>query len=355
MEINTISETLIEKTQTIRATSKADIRAYLLICLFACLPVYWASIFYIEAVTNKEDEALAFATTVCFFGFFYVGWYLSETVAPKNKRVPNYIFGILAISIATGIIWLFYHADYPYHRQAINLLLYWLPFIVLNMTVGALVKLVRVTINNQLKEANITAVQSQTELHLLQSQLSPHFLFNTLNNLYGLSITQHEKIPTLLLKLSDLLRYSVYDAKELFVPLKDELAYINNYIDFEKIRIGDRLNLNTSFEHIATFDIKIAPMLLIVFIENAFKHSKNTVEKEIFIEIVLKLWGDLILFSIKNSHSDIKEENTLPKKDSGLGLANVLKRLQLLYGNEYDLKVDDKDGLYSVMLQLKVK
>jgi LytS/YehU family sensor histidine kinase len=157
------------------------------------------------------------------------------------------------------------------------------------------------------------------------------------------------------LKLSDLLRYSVYDAKELFVPLKDELAYINNYIDFEKIRIGDRLVLTTSIEAVINDDIKIAPMLLIVFIENAFKHSKNTIEKEVFIDITLTRWVYLILFSVKNSYTNIKDENNLLTKDKGLGLANVMKRLQLLYADQYDLKVENKEGFYSVMLQLKVK
>ena len=180
-------------------------------------------------------------------------------------------------------------------------------------------------------------------------------MFNTLNNLYGLSITQHEKIPPLLLKLADLLRYSVYDTKELFVPLKEELAYINNYIDFEKIRLGERLVLTTSMEEITNPEIKIAPMLLIVFIENAFKHSKNTADREIFIDITLKTWANSILFSIKNSHGPAPEEGNLVNKNSGFGLASVRKRLELLYTGEHDLKVEDKGGFYQVMLQLKMK
>ncbi|HVG13702.1 MAG TPA: histidine kinase, partial [Chitinophagaceae bacterium] len=158
----------------------------------------------------------------------------------------------------------------------------------------------------------------------------------------------------LLLKLSDLLRYSVYDAKELFVPLKNELEYINNYIDFEKIRIGDRLVLSTSIEPVTDDRIKIAPMLLIVFIENAFKHSKNTLEKEVFIDITLKTWGDSILFSVKNSYSGTANENNRLRTDNGLGLVNVRKRLQLLYVEAYDLKVTSEEGFFTVMLQLKM-
>ncbi|WP_170299243.1 sensor histidine kinase [Larkinella terrae] len=218
-----------------------------------------------------------------------------------------------------------------------------------------LIKLSRMTVTNQLQEAKAQAIQSQSELHLLQSQLSPHFLFNTLNNLYGISITQHEKIPALLLKLADLLRYSVYDTKELFVPLKDELAYINNYIDFEKIRVGERLALTTSIEDFNLSDIRIAPMLLIVFIENAFKHSKNTTDQKISIEITLKVWGNSILFSVRNTKGKSPDEGSISENSSGLGLANVKKRLDLVYPNAHDLKIDNEDSYYLVMLQLKVK
>jgi sensor histidine kinase YesM len=346
----------MEKIQDIPVKKRSDIRTFILICLLAAIPVYWAALLYIEAVTNEEIEELAVAVTICFFGCFYIGWCFPMLWIPRDKKLLNYIISILAIIVAIGVIWLFAHADFPLHSMpAINLLLYWLPFIILSAAIGALVNVIRVTVRNQLQQANVTAANSLSELHLLQSQLSPHFLFNTLNNLYGLSLTQHEKIPTLLLKLSDLLRYSVYDAKELFVPLKEEVAYINNYIDFEKIRIGDRLTLTTSIETITGNQIKIAPMLLIVFIENAFKHSKNTIEKEVVIDISLKIWGDSILFSVKNSYSDGNDKNGILKNGSGLGLTNVTKRLQLLYHNQYHLQVENKDGSYNVMLQLKMK
>jgi sensor histidine kinase YesM len=342
--------------QDIPAKNKSDIRSFLLICLFASVPVYWASLFYIEVVTHHEKEELAAAATICFFGFFYIGWNLSRIWASHHKHISKKIFVLLSIIILASILWLFIHADFQLEEKpAINLLLFWLPFIIFSFTIGALVKLTRIYINTQIKQAYATAEQSQSELHLLQSQLSPHFLFNTLNNLYGLSITQHEKIPALLLKLSSLLRYSVYDVKDLFVPLKSEIDYISNYIDFEKIRIGDRLVLNSSFAPVTSEEIKIAPMLLITFIENAFKHSKNTVDKEIFVDIDLRIWNDRILFSVKNSYN--RDENLQPglKKDSGIGLVNAKKRLDLLYANEHELREEEKDGLYCVMLLLKVK
>jgi sensor histidine kinase YesM len=346
----------MELTTDRSANDSNQLKPFLLICLFACVPVYWAALFYIEIVTGQEIEELAIAVAIGFFLFFYIGWSLPKQWMQYNKRVLEYIRFLLLLFIIASIIWLFVHADIQLRRKpAINLLLFWGPFILMASAIGAFVNLFRRMAQEQLRQANITVEQSRSELYMLQSQMSPHFLFNTLNNLYGLSITQHQQIPPLLLKLSDLLRYSVYEAKELFVPLKEELAYIHNYIDFEKIRIGDRLSLTTSIESITDDEIKIAPMLLIVFIENAFKHAKNTIDEKIFITIELKRWSDHVLFAIKNSHSGKAETQQAIKTKGGLGLENVRKRLQLLYPGGYDLKINDQDGWYTVQLQLKVK
>ncbi len=346
----------MEQVNRVPGNLKRDNSTFLVICVFTCVPVYWAALFYIEAVTGQEIEELAVAATVCFLGSFYIGWVLAKSLAFRFGKPHKYTLTALGLLIFANIIWLFVHADFPLRSmRAINLLLYWLPFIFMAITIGATVNLVRITFYSQLQHANVNAAQSKSELLLLQSQLSPHFLFNTLNNLYGLSITQHQKMPPLLLKLSELLRYSIYDAKELLVPLKSEITYINNYIDFERIRIGDRLHLTTSIEVVLSHEMKIAPMLLIVFIENAFKHSKNTTDKNVYIDIALKTWNQTILFSVKNSYSNINNERNKLRNDGGLGLANAMKRLQLLYAGDYELTIDDTNGIYSVLLKLKAK
>jgi hypothetical protein len=340
--------------QTIQKNN--DFRTFLLICLFAGAPVYWAALFYIEVVTREEIEELALAATIAFFLFFYVGWSMPPLWLHYGRQVLRYLRVMLALIILAGIIWMFVHADIQLHtKPAINLLLFWGPFVLLASAIGAFVNLVRKTVQQQLWQANISAEQSRSELHMLQSQLSPHFLFNTLNNLYGLSITQHQKIPPLLLKLSDLLRYSVYDAKELFVPLKEELAYINNYIDFERLRIGDRLHLTIVVEAVPDNAISIAPMLLIVFIENAFKHAKNTAEENISIQMELKFWADQILFSLRNSYNSSARQKELDDRAGGLGLENVQRRLALLYPGEHHLKITDEGAAFAVQLQLKMK
>ncbi|GAB3271046.1 hypothetical protein GCM10027347_42090 [Larkinella harenae] len=332
----------------------SSLRRYTIPAIFIALAVFFISNYYAETINPKDSEQAAFAATLLVFVGLYLGRYLSQLWI--SKPIPNTIFAVLSFLVIGSIIWLFVHAEFPLaNRIALNLMLFYLPLFVLSVALGMLVKLGRIAVQNQIRNANARAEQSEVELHLLQSQLSPHFLFNTLNNLYGLSITQSDKIPPLLLKLSDLLRYSVYDAKELFVPLPDELAYIRNYIDFEKIRIGDRLTLSTSIEDFSQTNLTIAPMLLIVFIENAFKHSKNTTDPQISIAISIKSWGNSLLFSVWNSHGGTVSDEQHLEKNRGLGLSNVRKRLELLYPNAYELSVENGANFYNVMLQLKIK
>lgn len=322
--------------------------------VMAAVPVYWASLFYIKLVSGNGLEELGFAVTVAFFLFLYLGWYLADSRQLNSQRLLSRVIAALGITVVACFVGLFIHADIQLpHMPAVNLLLFWALFIVLSSALGAWLKFLVKRFNLRIDQANAQATQSQSELQLLQSQLSPHFLFNTLNNMYGLSISDHEKIPGLLLKLSELLRYSVYEAKELLVPLKSELTYVQNYIDFEKIRIGNRLSLTCNLEQVGTERIKIAPMLLIVFIENAFKHSKNTAQKSIVIDITLKTWDDWILFSIKNSFDEHEEKTK--NLSSGLGLSNTYQRLKVLYPNQYELKISKDEGMYNVSLQLKMK
>lgn len=328
-------------------------KLHLLIAVIASIPVFWAAEGYMNMFNISEPEAMASSVTICFFGLVFTGRYLAIKWKDSIPFPLNTQYTVLTLVIVSGIFFLLIYPNFNVWRSkpGINFLLYLISFMLFAMALGMLIKLVRMN-DRALEDAILTASHSQSELKLLQSQISPHFLFNTLNNLYGISLTRHEKIPPLLLKLSELLRYSVYDAKELFVPLKDELAYITNYIDFEKIRIGERLIINTKIDQVAE-DIQIAPMILIIFIENAFKHSKNSVDQNIYIDIELKVWANSILFSIRNSYQEKKDSGT--DKYSGFGLDNVKKRLDLLYPGKYDLKTEVKDNFYDVMLQLKVK
>lgn len=330
---------------------------YLWSAIGAGIPIFLAANFYTSSLMNRNNEQVAFLITIYFLLGIYIGRYISHIWIGRHKDIPRSVFSWLALIIVVCIVLVFFAAGYTLHFSThfLALLFIGLPLFILSVATGMAIKLIRATIKNQLQEARANAEQSQSELQLLQSQLSPHFLFNTLNNIYGISLTRHEKVPPLLLKLADLLRYSVYDAKEQFVPLQNEMEYIHNYINFEKIRIGERLALTTDIEMHIGPAIKIAPLLLIVFIENAFKHAKNTTEQEIIIDIQLRFWGNYILFSVRNSSKSVQAEKGMLNAHSGFGLENVRKRLELLYHNQYDLNIQDGEDFYTVMLQLKAK
>jgi LytS/YehU family sensor histidine kinase len=161
-------------------------------------------------------------------------------------------------------------------------------------------------------------------------------------------------MPALLLKLSELLRYSVYEADQPMVQLQDELDYIRNYIDLENIRSADRLSLTVNLADV-TSNVKIAPMLLIVFVENAFKHARNTLESEIQIIINCKVVNENIYFDVANSYGDKGTKDTTEKRSSGFGIANVIKRLDLLYPGEYEMKQIRAENQFKVELCLKAK
>ena len=215
---------------------------------------------------------------------------------------------------------------------------------------GAVVRLIRQRIRLQLQDAQTAMIHSKSELLLLQSQLSPHFLFNTLNNMYGLSLANHPKVPELLLKLSELLRYSVYDTKELLVPLQHEIDYLINYIEFEKMRLDERLHLESNLEDSVDSSWQIAPMLLVVFVENAFKHAKNSWGGKVYVVITLEVKKEMLQFSVKNS----RDSGAAPTsgKRAGFGLKNVKKRLELLYKEKHTLNIIEAKDSYEVNLIL---
>ncbi len=316
---------------------------------------FTAALFYSYTFFHKIF-LLATISTFFIICLLYVGRYLALFfTTPQGDAKPQILFSCLALVLIGKVFIFFFSMALRRHHDIFFVGITAIIGTITTIILGVLIKLIRNTINYKIQSAEANASHSQSELQLLQSQLSPHFLFNTLNNLYGLSLTDHKKIPDLILKLSDLLRYSIYDAKEQYVPLMSEIDYLHHYIEFEKIRLGNRLQLEEEFESIKNRNIRIAPMILIVFLENAFKHSKNTNNDTVQIYIDLHLWGNSILFQVKNSY----DVNYLPNElngSNGLGMENVKKRLELLYpGSRHDLKISEDGAFFDVKLRLEIK
>ena len=192
------------------------------------------------------------------------------------------------------------------------------------------------------------------ELQLLKAQLNPHFLFNTLNNLYGLSVLKSDILPELMLKLSDLLRYSLYETREQYVSLDKEIQYLENYVALEKIRLEDKTEITFEVSD-KIHNTNIPPMLLIVFVENAFKHLSTFYDEKNKVHISIASNENHIAFTCINSVDKTKKEEDLEKSRSGIGLENAKKRLDLIYPSSYDLTIEDNNETYSVQLKLITK
>lgn len=188
----------------------------------------------------------------------------------------------------------------------------------------------------------------ETELNFLKAQIQPHFFFNTLNNLYSLTLKKSDLAPEVVLKLSALMSYMLYESNTPKVSLTKEITYLQNYLDLEKLRFGQRLVVTFEMEG-PIEEISIPPMILILFLENSFKHGvKNNLHK-ILIEISLKIEDGFLFFTVKNP----LEEN-IPAGNRGIGLKNAKRRLELLYGNNYQLDISEKQNEFIVSLKMPV-
>lgn len=184
------------------------------------------------------------------------------------------------------------------------------------------------------------------ELQYLKKQIHPHFLFNTLNTIYGFALKRSVDTPDIILKLSNLLDYILYQVNKPAVSLHEEILHLKEYIALERIRFQDTLKV--SFESSDSYEDKlIPPMLLIPFVENSFKHG-NLIDGFLQIDIKIKLQGDDLYFEIKNTVKQEDESENQP----GIGLENIEKRLNLLYPDNYQLDVNIKGNWYTVKLHI---
>lgn len=194
----------------------------------------------------------------------------------------------------------------------------------------------------------------QSELRFLKSQINPHFLFNTLNNLYALTLKKSDQAPEIVLKLSEIMRYMLYECNEKQVLLSKEIHYMNNYLDLERLR--QPKDAAITFETYGRVSEQlVAPLIFVPFVENSFKHGLNHhISGGGFVHIRLSVSGDDLEFEIENSKMEHLPQMAHPRS-GGIGLVNVRQRLNMLYPEAYNLTVKDEPGRYTVTLQLSLK
>ncbi|WP_179862156.1 sensor histidine kinase [Longibacter salinarum] len=205
---------------------------------------------------------------------------------------------------------------------------------------------------HRLRERNLQAELTlrQAELDRLKTQIRPHVLFNTLNNLYGLVLEQSEKAPDVVLQLADLLEYMLYRADDTFVPLNAEIEHIRTYLDIERLRVEERVSITFDVDPVPT-GARIAPLLLIPLVENAFKHGVRRRSGASWVRLNLRVREEQMFFSVENSRLPDDDDEQDPSI-SGIGLPNLRKRLQLLYPSAHDLDLTRDETTFTARLAL---
>jgi LytS/YehU family sensor histidine kinase len=201
----------------------------------------------------------------------------------------------------------------------------------------------------QLLIQKITVEKLHAEVDFLRAQVNPHFLFNVLNNLYALTLKKSELAPDVVLKLSEMMEYMLYDSTDEKVLLEKEVTYLKNYIELEQLRLRDesaiRLHVNALFD-----GQEIAPLLLLPLVENAFKHGLSTQSKNGWLTVKIGLHQSTLSVVVENAKAPV----LVSKSKGGIGLGNLRKRLELLYPSRHHLAVEDKKDTFLVKLEIEL-
>lgn len=285
-------------------------------------------------------------------GFFYFHAYVLFPVFLSKKKFGLYVaMQLSAVVFIMFMHWLLFSiiveiTDFD-PRGFILFNLYPYLFVLAASTAYRMI-IDKVESDKLLKESE--NVNLKTELSFLRSQVSPHFMFNVLNNMVALARKKSEQLEPSLIKLSSLMRYMLYEADEEKVPLEKEIEYLQSYIDLQQQRFGKNVHVNVSMQSLDG-NYEIEPMLLIPFVENAFKHGTGMIECA-QIDVDLHVKNHILYFSVRNKYNTDKQD--VKDKTSGIGLTNVKRRLNLLYGANHTLLITKQDNWFVASLQLNL-
>ena len=240
----------------------------------------------------------------------------------------------------------------PTYLDSICGLTGWLIFmgnIAFNISFALMIFFINKWVQDDRKRKELEAAKKEAELQLLKSQVQPHFLFNTINNIYALSKKDAAQTTEMIYRLSGLLEYMLYDSNREWIALQRELTYINNYLELEKIRYGSRLDVSfTTYGQLE--NVQVPPLILLPLVENAFKHGLSQQTEACWLRIEIQYEAPWLVLKVENSQT---EEALQPVKKGGIGITNIRKRLDILLEEGYELKQLDTPHSYLVTLKLK--
>ena len=331
------------------------------VLFWMCTLIYDAFIW--GMVDGEYLERLAFSSIelpikiiAAYFTLYYI---IDKLLLPRKYTLFILVLGLSMVVFGIMLRTLSYYTVYPaFYPEGLQLPVFYFPKILIAIfSIYSVVAIVasyhlgKHWYNYQLASQQLEKEKLESELKLLKSQINPHFLFNTLNNLYALAINQSKRTPETVHKLSELMSYMLYDSNQPEVPLKKELYYIENYIALEKLRYESRLDISLNV-YTELNGIMIAPLMILPFVENCFKHGVSKQIDHSWIRIDISSNDNILTIKVENSK--IPEAPNTMKAVSGIGLQNVRKRLSLIYPDRHQLDIHDEDESYLVVLKLNI-
>ena len=299
----------------------------------------------------SEAITLPLKIVVAYFLLYYL---LPKYILTGRYRKLIIIFFLLALTagfifriLQGAIILPVFYPQRPFTPWDIGRFM-WALFEIFSISAILLsIKLFILKFESMQREKELENEKLQTELSFLKAQINPHFLFNTLNNIYGLSLKNSPQTSDSILKLSELLRFILYDGSMPEIKIIDEIKIINDYIELEKLRYGERLNINFKID-IDNQNQMIAPLILLSFIENSFKHGASESRFNSSINISLLLKNGYLTFSVINS----KEGGGY--NDNGIGLKNIRRQLELIYESRHSINIQNLKNIFELKLTVNL-
>lgn len=333
-------------------------RIFLHVLFWVAHVVFYATLWgsFEENYKQTFFEQLIFLPGQLIFTYFVLYFLLPRYILAGQYTAFIIIFLISSFAVGTLQRYIAFQIDYPlYYPEALKDPFFYFPKIVkffvgiYPVVFAALtIKLLKYWYANQQAQQVLTKEKLEAELKFLKTQIHPHFLFNTLNNLYALTLKKSEKAPEMVLKLSELINYMLYECVADEVPLNKEVKFIQNYISIEKMRYGDKLEVDVRVQG-DTASSRLAPMIILPFVENCFKHGASEELQQGWVTVQIEASPETILIKVENSKAHTENNHN----GTGIGVQNVKRRLSLLYPNRHELKILDGKETFLVILTIQ--
>ncbi len=322
----------------------------------------WLGVFAVVLVCDSPGSALAlrlaksFVTTSFYIGIIYINYEILLPRLVASKKLLIYLLSLLLAALLLTplkslLIYLSYKLLDPEKNIVVDDLVLNFAALVIIGLLSSVVKIISDWLSQQRTVSDLRTQTVSSELKFLKSQINPHFLFNTLNNLYALTLKKSNDAPEVVIKLSDMMRYMLYECNEPKVPLQKEIDYIHNYISLESLRQSKEVDIDFKMDG-DPGQLEVAPLLFVPFLENAFKHGlKDDITKG-YLHIHLAISNPHLEFIIQNSKPSHLRTQTTVTRPGGIGLENVKRRLKLIYPEKYKLEIEDSPTTYTTSLHL---